>query len=91
MMPRYFDNGSCHSVRLSFADVSEWAQRWPCFGTRRPVWFQFHKQSGDLVDCSETAGMDESGVLALSHDAQAWCNIRATGKTAVFRAGMGVL
>ena len=63
------NNSSFYTVFLSTRDVSEFASRWPCFGDIRPVWFQFNR-GGDLVDMSDTAGMDESGVLAMSHDAQ---------------------
>ena len=85
-MPRYFDNGSYHSVQLTRSEVEEWARFWPCFGDCRPVGFQFEKKSGDMVDGSGTSGMDESGVLALSHDAQFWCDTRADGKRIAFSA-----
>lgn len=88
-MARTFDNGCMFTVQLSEADVIDWAQSWPCFGARRAVWFQFDKRNGDLVDKSDTSGMDESGVLALSHDAQAYGENRLAGKRVTFRAEMG--
>lgn len=85
-MPRYFGNGSFHSVQLTRFEVGEWSQSWPCFGTAKSVWFQFEKKSGDMVDCSDISGMDESAVLALTHDAQYWCETRADGRRIAFSA-----
>lgn len=67
---RVHDIGAFFRVTCSESDVEEFARRWPCYGARRPVAFEFHKESGDLVDVTGDSGMDESGVRALSEDAQ---------------------
>ena len=68
---RYIDNGAFFTVQVSAQDVREFSYHWPCFGNVRPMWFQY-SNSGDLVDMSDSTGMDESGILALSRDAQRW-------------------
>lgn len=67
---KFFDNGALYTVECSTRDVSMFAWAWPCFGECHSIWFQFDKKSGDLVDMSDSSGMDEQGVVALSHDAQ---------------------
>lgn len=57
-------------VDLTETEVREWARSWPCFGEPRALWFEFDRE-GDLVDAADTEGLDPTGVLALSHDAQA--------------------
>lgn len=89
-MPRYYDNGCFFTVQLSESDVIEWTQSWPCFGPRRSIWFQFDKRNGDLVDMKECPNNDESGILALSADAQKWGELCMQGERVQFRAEMGV-
>jgi len=69
---RVFDNGCFYTVTVSENEVSDFADRWPCFGECRAIWFQFDKRNSDLVDMGNDAGMDGAGVVALSHDAQAY-------------------
>lgn len=88
-MARYIDNGCFFTVQLSRADVETWAESWPCFGICSALWFQFDKRNGDLVDMKQTAGADESGVRALSDDAQAWGELYARGTRVAFAAGVG--
>lgn len=88
-MPRTYDNGCFFTVTLSRADVDTWAQSWPCFGTRRALWFQFDKRNGDLVDMGNTAGIDDSAALAMSRDAHAYGCARLLGNRVAFTAGMG--
>lgn len=77
------------TVTLSRADVDTWAQSWPCFGTRRALWFQFDKRNRDLVDMGNTAGIDDSAALAMSRDAHAYGSSRLLGNRVAFTAGMG--
>lgn len=67
---RYIDNGCFYSVAISKREVEDFAERWPCFGSRRALWAQFDKDNGDLVDIRGDSGMDGSGVLALLEDAK---------------------
>lgn len=69
---KYINNGSCFTVVCSEHDVETFATRWPCFGSRREIEFQFDRQSGDLIDLTNDLDMDASGVLALSQDAYTW-------------------
>lgn len=69
------DNGCFYSVQLSTADVENFKDQWPCNGMpSRPIWFQFDKRNGDLVDMRpanwEERGADGSAMLALAEDAQ---------------------
>lgn len=91
-MPRFHDNGVFYTVSLSEADVILWAQTWPCYGPRKSLWFRFDKSDGDVVDMSSdrTEANDPSGVLALSHDAQAWGAARLAGRRVEFRAGLAL-
>lgn len=70
--------GVFYRVNVSESDVREFARRWPCFGTPRALWFEFDRRNGDLVDMSDDSGLDPSGVLALSHDAQNYATGRPT-------------
>jgi len=67
---RYRDNGSLYSVNISAREVADFAARWPCFGAHRPIWAQFDKRNGDLVDLEGDRGMDEGRLSALLQDAQ---------------------
>ncbi len=70
---RAFDNGCFFTVLCSEFDVSAFADRWPCFGKRRSLWFQFDKRNGDLVDTNQVDGeQDGAGVVALADDAKAY-------------------
>lgn len=72
---RVFDNGCFFTVHCTARDVSGFAQRWPCFGERRAIAFQFDKRNGDLVDIlpnGADADMDGGGVCALADDAKAY-------------------
>jgi hypothetical protein len=61
---------SSFRVSLDESDVASFAERWPCYGERRPLAFVFECETGDLVDLEgEHADNDESGVRALSDDA----------------------
>jgi hypothetical protein len=71
---KYHNNGSFYTVAIPASEVREWARAWPCFGTVRPLWFQFDRKSGDLVDMANADGIDDSAALALSHDCQAWAH-----------------
>lgn len=66
---KFYSNGSAYTVECTAADVSMFASSWPCFGEIRALWFQFDL-SGALIDMGDSSGMDEQGVVALSHDAQ---------------------
>lgn len=59
------------TVRCSRADVEAFAERWPCFGTARPYWFQFDAE-GNLIDTNHrgTHRNDGSGIVALCDDAK---------------------
>lgn len=73
---KFYDNGAFYTVEMSVCDVTVWARNWPCFGSERAMWFQFGKRNGDLVDMSDSDGLDESGVVALSHYAQKWAQVQ---------------
>lgn len=67
---RVYDNGSMFTVSCSRNDVEQFARQWPCFGRIEPLWFQYEKRNGDLVDTNQRDGrQDGSGVVALSDDA----------------------
>ncbi|QBX06479.1 hypothetical protein H1O16_gp066 [Burkholderia phage BcepSaruman] len=58
-------------MQCTTADVEAFARKWPGFGPRVPITFQFDKRSGDLVDVHGSRDAhDPSGVRALSEDAQ---------------------
>lgn len=62
--------GSSYSVALDESDVLAWAERWPCYGERRPLAFSFERSNGDLCDMEgDDSDNDESGIAALSNDA----------------------
>jgi hypothetical protein len=70
---RYFDNGCFYTVACSRADVEAFASRWPCFGPAKPMWFQFDRRNGDLVDYGGAdLSNDARGVSALADDAKAY-------------------
>lgn len=76
-----FDNGCFYSTQCSRNDVQAFKDRWPCNGMpTAPIWFQFDKRNGDLVDMKpsnwEDRGADGSAMVALSHDAQAYAKRR---------------
>lgn len=60
---------SSYTVLVSARDVADFASRWPCCNMPRSrgTWFQFDKQTGDLIDCAWSR--DYSGALALCEDA----------------------
>lgn len=88
-MARLIDNGCMFTVQLSESDVIDWAYSWPCFGDRRRLWFQFDKRNGDLVDMADS-DCDQGGLLALSHDAQAWGQLKLAGKRVAFCAELAL-
>jgi hypothetical protein len=62
--------GAFYDVALEESDVLQWAERWPCYGERRPLRFTYDASNGDLVDLQgDDSDNDESGVAALSNDA----------------------
>ncbi|MGF3942970.1 hypothetical protein ACQX8E_15060, partial [Staphylococcus aureus] len=64
---RTFDNGCFYTVQCTERDVTEFARRWPCFGPRVPITFQFDKRNGGLVDVTRARGAYVArGVLGLS-------------------------
>ena len=70
-----FDNGCFFSVQCDRFDVMAFKEQWPCNGMPdSPIWFQFDKRNGDLVDMKpsnwEERGADGSAMVALSEDAQ---------------------
>lgn len=72
-----FDNGCFYSVQLNCQDVANFKAQWPCNGMPdKPIWFQFDKRNGDLVDMKpsnwEEYGADGSAMAALSQDAQTY-------------------
>ena len=70
---RAFDNGSLYSVQCSRADVEAFQAQYPCSGLpSRPIWFQFDKRNGDLVDIMPDSSRFDgaAGLVALSEDAQ---------------------
>ena len=70
---RAYDNGCFFTVTCDEHDVRDFAAKWPCFGNVRNYWFQFDKRNGDLVDTNHKDGeTDGGGIVALSHDAQAY-------------------
>lgn len=80
---RFYDNGCFYTVQCTSDDVAGFAAKWPCFGPRNPIAFQFDKRNGDLVDVlGDTANNDESGIRALSEDAQAY------GKSRMLKAAL---
>lgn len=74
---RAFDNGCFFTVQLSRDDVRNFKTQWPCNGMpTAPIWFQFDKRNGDLVDMKpsdwEDRGADGSAMVALSEDAKTY-------------------
>ncbi len=59
-----------YQVELSESDVVGFASRWPCYGDRLPLCFEYDSNNGDLIDLTgDTSDNDEGGVAALSNDA----------------------
>ena len=72
-----YDNGCFYSVQCSADDVDNFKALWPCNGMpTKPIWFQFDKSNGDLVDMKpsnwEEHGADGGAMLALAQDAQTY-------------------
>jgi len=63
-----------YSVLCEKVDVSIWSFTWPCFGAASEV-IAYFNEKGDLVDCTENKGMDESAKTALLLDMQAMANL----------------
>ena len=83
---RAYDNGCYFTVNCSGSDVQAFANRWPCFGTVKRYWFQFHKLTGDLVDTNHEDGeTDGSGIVALADDAKAYGEQQLRGAIAAVR------
>lgn len=72
---RAFNQGAFVRVTVSANEVSNFARRWPCFGKQRSISFMFGR-NGDLVDMTNTEGMNEDGLLALSQDAESYARSR---------------
>ena len=63
-------NGTSYSVALDESDVLQWAERWPCYGERRPLAFEYDARNGDLIDVQgDNSDNDELGIVALANDA----------------------
>jgi hypothetical protein len=78
---RYYDNGCFYSVQLNRDDVANFKAQWPCNGMpTAPIWFQFDKRNGDLVDMKpsnwEERGADGGAMVALSQDAQTYAKAK---------------
>jgi len=78
---RAFDNGCFFSVQLDREDVSNFKAQWPCNGMpTAPIWFQFDKLNGDLVDMRPAnwgeRGADGGAMVALSDDAKTYGKAR---------------
>ena len=76
-----YDNGCFYSVRCDRLDVENFKYQWPCNGMpNRPVWFQFDKRNGDLVDMGPQAWLEENidggAVEAFSRDAQTYAKAK---------------
>jgi hypothetical protein len=65
-----YDNGCFYTVTMSAREVAEFNSSWPCSTIpERPIWFQFHKSSGDLVDTSNNLrDVDGYELSALAED-----------------------
>lgn len=71
-----FDNGSFYSCQCSTNDVRMFNSTWPCSVIpNRPMWFQWDKRNGDLVDM-KPSDVDGPEVLALCEDAQKYAKKR---------------
>jgi hypothetical protein len=66
---RRHDNGCFVSVTVSRAEVEAFKRSWPCSTLPdRPVWAQFSRRNGDLVDLRPA--IDGHDALALIEDAK---------------------
>lgn len=75
------DNGCFYSVTIERRDIEAFKPTWPCNGLPvRPIWAQFDKRNGDLVDLTpsnlEERGADGGALLALIADGQAYAKKR---------------
>lgn len=66
------DNGCFFSVTISKADIKSFREKWPCSGLlyHKPIWAQFDKRNGDLVDLKSNGSADNDALSALLQDAQ---------------------
>ena len=71
---KYVNCGACYNVVVSRREVEIFKRSYPCSGLPdRAITFQFDKRNGDLVDIwPNSHTFDGSGLVALSHDAQAY-------------------
>ena len=72
---KFYDNGCFYSVSVSASEVDDFKQSWPCSNLpEKPIWFQFDKKNGDLVDMKPSNWEERfdcgPALLALSGDAQ---------------------
>lgn len=69
---RAFDNGCFFSVQCSQDDVQAFKDQFPCSGIpTRPIWFQFQKNNGDLVDIQpDSSSFDGYALVCLADDAK---------------------
>lgn len=83
---KYHDQGAFFRVTCSESDIEAFAEQFPCSGFRYGdrASFTFRSRNGDLVDLQITHAFagpverDGPGVVALSHDAQAYGMSRRT-------------
>lgn len=78
---KLFDNGCFYSVQLSRDDVANFKAQWPYNGMpTAPLWVQFDKRNGDLVDMNPSDwvenGANGSAMLALIGDAQTYAKAK---------------
>jgi hypothetical protein len=77
---------SDNSVFVTSADVALFKASWPCSGLPDDVCIDFYFDSNGLcdirwydselgIDIAEPVGMNDSALLALSHDAQEFLNL----------------
>lgn len=68
-MARFRLGESTYRVELDESDVAAFAERWPCYGERRPLAFVFSRENGDLIEIDgDDSDNDESGIAALAND-----------------------
>lgn len=66
------DNGCYFSVTITSREVEDFSQSWPCSGFDfKPIWAQFDKRNGDLVDIKHNhTNADEGALAAIIQDGQ---------------------
>lgn len=66
------DDGCFLSVTVSSSEVMFFRQSWPCSDLpSRPIWFQFDRKNGELVDMRPNCFFsDPDAVAALCQDAK---------------------